>query len=213
MTNIHHLLDKGNQELVTKRYWDGRFKRYAVTLLPGDYYVAEGEEMIVTILGSCISACIRDRKNGVGGMNHFMLPEDKQGLYTRKNWAQDYDCAAGRYGNVAMESLVNEILSLGGRKENMEAKLFGGGRVTASSSSVGDNNIRFAEEYLALEGIPVVTADVGGSLGRKVYYLPVTNDVFVKKIARIDSETIVSRERRYLCDLKKEDITGDVSFF
>lgn len=213
MASVHHLLDTSKQDLITNRYWDSRFKRHAVKLLPGDYYVAEADEMIVTVLGSCISACIRDRKLGLGGMNHFMLPVEKTEHFSRRHWVQDYDCPAARYGNIAMEKLINEILAKGGRKENMEAKIFGGARVLDISSNVGDNNISFAREYLDIEGIPIVNSDVGGTLARKLYFIASTNDVFLKKIERMNNDTIAVRESSYLNELKNDEICGAVSFF
>lgn len=193
-------------------YWDGRFRRNAVKLLPGDYYANDGTEMIVTVLGSCVSACIQDRKFKIGGMNHFMLPMDAS--YSRSNHhvAITDDSAAARYGNVAMERLINEIIKLGGNRLNMQAKIFGGARITNAKIDIGEDNIEYVREYLDMEGINVVSEDVGGTLPRKVYYIPSTNEVFIKKIQWMNNDTIVSREEHYMETLQKKDTDGEVFF-
>src|SRR5919109_1426996 len=114
------------------RYWDSEHTTFAARLMPGEYYVTRHREMIATVLGSCVSACIRDSRLGYGGMNHFMLPLD--GSPGPSVWGAAAS-AATRYGNVAMERLINDILKLGGRREDLEIKLVGGGRVLAHMST------------------------------------------------------------------------------
>ena len=129
-----------------KRYFDPRFGKTAVRVLPGEYYVTEDEsEMIVTVLGSCISACIRDPLLKIGGMNHFMLPSSDTG-----QWGQV--SAEMRYGNYAMEMLINDLMRRGARRDRLEFKLFGGAHIGTSSSDVGDKNIRFVRTYMRDEG-------------------------------------------------------------
>lgn len=205
------ILDFGQHR--RNRYWDNRFKHFAVKLLPGECYIAQQREMIVTVLGSCISACIRDRRLKIGGMNHFMLPGDYRHGLKNKSIAEEYKYAEARYGTVAMESLINGIIGQGGRREYLEAKLFGGARVTSALTDIGSTNINFVHEYLAIEKIPIVNEDVGGFLPRKIYYAPAIGDVFVKKIQKINNDTIVKRELGYSKDLKQSDIEGDVTFF
>jgi chemotaxis protein CheD len=98
------------------------------------------------VLGSCVSACIRDKEKGIGGMNHFMLADSTE--------VSPYSASA-RYGTYAMEILINHLLKLGARRGSLEAKVFGGGRVMAalSSSNVGERNCSFVLDFLRTEGI------------------------------------------------------------
>jgi len=129
-----------------KRYWDKTNGSVVAKILPGELYVTKVDEMITTVLGSCISACIRDPYANVGGMNHFMLPVSKA-----NNASGDKFGSAMRYGNFAMEHLINEILKNGGQRKNLEVKLFGGGRVLAHMTNVGQRNIDLALEYVETE--------------------------------------------------------------
>ncbi len=191
-------------------YWDSRFKRTAIKLLPGDFFICQDEEMIVTVLGSCISVCVYETRLKIGGMNHFMLPEIKKESaslkYKKKHVNDECDDKASaiyqntnsaRYGNTAMELLINEIIKLGGDRRNLTAKVFGGGSVTRSSIDIGLKNINFIIEYLKEEGIPITNQDVGGKLPRKVYFIPSINEVYVKKIRNIHNNTISNREDSY----------------
>lgn len=185
------------------RYIDKRLKVPAAKILPGEFYVSVNREMISTVLGSCIAACIRDTKLGIGGMNHFMLPV--QGEHS-----SDFEGTAGaalRYGNWAMEYLINEILKLGGRRENLEAKVFGGGAVLSGMTSheVGNRNIEFAIGYLRKEGIPIVSEDVGGLCPRKVLYFPDTGSVKLRRLRHVNNDTIQAREETYV-----KKVTQDV---
>ncbi len=189
-------------------YWDSRFKRNTVKILPGEFYVSQGQEMIVTVLGSCISACVHDDLTNVGGMNHFMLPMKKAVAHVDVT----DDSEAARYGNVAMERLINEIVRKGGNRHNMTAKIFGGGRITDSSIDIGNSNIDFAREYLEIEEIEVLSEDVGDVCPRKVYYIAETNEVFVKRIKRMNNDTIIQREDKYIHSLDQSDTESQVSF-
>lgn len=133
-----------------------------VQLTLGDTYVTDDpEEVLTTILGSCISACIRDVSAKVGGMNHFLLPDGNAG-----------DRAARCYGINAMELLINDILKHGGDRRRLEAKLFGGANVVAALTDVGSRNIAFARQFLNDEGITIVGGDVGGDLARRIQFAP-----------------------------------------
>lgn len=177
-------------------YWDARFKRKAIKLLPGEYVACNGKEMIVTVLGSCISVCLYESTLKIGGMNHFMLPAAKNSASNGDSVVYQNNNAA-RYGNVSMELLINEIIKLGGHRKNLQAKIFGGGSVTQSSIDIGNQNIDFIREYLKLENIPILSEDVGGVLPRKVYFVPELNDVYVKCIKKIRNGTIEHREKTY----------------
>lgn len=191
-------------------YYDERFKRVVHKLLPGEYFVAFGSDMILTVLGSCVSVCIRDYMSGIGGMNHFMLAEDTR--ERKSGWIESYDMASTRYGSNAMELLINDIIKKGGKRENLEAKVFGGASVLDIKSAIGDQNIKFAEEYLNCEAIQIKSKDVGGIYPRKIFYIPASGDVFVKKIDRSESYTIVEQEKKYNKKVKEVDSDGEIFF-
>lgn len=190
------------------RYWDSQREAVAAKLKPGEYYVTQQDECVVTVLGSCVSACLRDPVAGIGGMNHFMLPVHKE----HYRGASDTGAAA-RYGNVAMEHLINEILKRGGLRNRIEVKLFGGGRILPNMSDVGAQNIRFVREYLRLEGLPVLSEDLGDVYPRKVVYLPRSGRVFIKRLRSLHNNTLARRELRYLRDLQADRVSGDVELF
>lgn len=168
--------------------------------------------MIVTVLGSCVATCIQDKVTGIGGMNHFMLPINNSYNNDHAVAVTD-DTEAARYGNVAMERLINNIVQLGGNRHNMEAKVFGGGRITNTGIDIGAENIRFVHEYLNIEGIKILSEDTGDIYPRKVYYIPETNDVFVKKVLRMDNTTIINREFNFVDSLNKTDTESQVFFY
>lgn len=174
--------------------------------------MVSGEEMLVTVLGSCVAACIRDTKSSVGGMNHFLLPTEKKNI-NAQNW-HDYESEATRYGDLAMEQLINKIISAGGKRENLEAKIFGGARMfTSTLSDIGAQNIAFVNEYLKTEKIKVVKKDIAGTNARKVYYIPSTGKVYLKRITRTNNNTIEIREQEYLDEAKHARTSADISFF
>lgn len=193
------------------RYWDKRHQIYAAKLLPGDYYVSIHNELITTVLGSCISACIRDVKKGIGGMNHFMLPLGSESIHSGK----EHLTSATRYGNFAMEMLINGILKQGGSKKNMEVKLFGGGKVLSSMSAmdIGLKNINFVHDYLELEGLKVVAEDTGGKFPRKVLFFPDTGRVRIKKIKTVHNDTIKKREDSYRKKIDRATSVTDIELF
>jgi len=191
-------------------YFDPRSSLQTIKLLPGEFYVTRNSEAIVTVLGSCVAACIRDPENGIGGMNHFMLPVLKD---ENKTWGGSIVDRVARFGNYAMEHLINTILSHGGLRENLEIKLFGGGRIISNMSDIGAENINFVFDYLRQEKLPVSANDVGGNNPRKVYYFPETGRVRIKKLRSLHNNTIVERETRYMHEIVNEPVTGDVDLF
>lgn len=193
------------------RYWDKTHEAEAAKILPGEYYVTIQDELVTTVLGSCVSACLRDKRLGVGGMNHFMLPISEDG--TGWNGANDLVSTATRYGNYAMEHMINEILKHGGQKRNLEAKIFGGGRIMQNLSDVGARNIEFVREYLKVEGIPIVGEDVGDIFPRKVVYFPRTGRVLMKRIKHLHNDTVARRENAYLDEITHQPVQTDVELF
>ncbi len=188
-----------------RRYLDPDCGCIAAKLLPGQFYVTGGEA-VVTVLGSCVAACIRDRVTGVGGMNHFMLP-------VGTDQPDAPPSAATRYGNHAMECLINEILRLGGRRANLEAKVFGGARVLAIHSDIGRRNGAFVQAYLNLEGLPLVAQDLGGIHPRKIIFFPQQGLVRVRRLAPGREPAVIARERDYCHDLETRPIGGAIEIF
>jgi chemotaxis protein CheD len=191
-------------------FFDAHFKNDAVKILPGEYFVHNEDMLIMTTLGSCIAACLYDRNARVGGMNHFMLPEEGKLVGSHGNIS-----AGGRYGVHAMELLINQILKLGGRRDRLEAKVFGGGNVLQGFmlSNVGQQNAEFIVEYLNIERIPIVARDLLDVWPRKIYYFPRSGKVMVKRLRKVNNDTIVLRERDYGARLFHGPIEGGAELF
>ena len=193
------------------RYWDRYLSIYTAKILPGEYYVTTQDEAITTVLGSCVSACIRDKNMKIGGMNHFMLPIEHDS--SAGTWKSSSTNAATRYGNYAMEHLINDILKNGGRRENLELKVFGGGRILAQMTDVGMRNINFVKDYILTEGLNLLAEDLGDIYPRKVLYFPMTGKVKVKKLRSLHNNTIVERETAYMHELEVKPVGGEVELF
>jgi chemotaxis protein CheD len=183
------------------------FDRGVVTTVhQGDCHVAEAPDVTFsTVLGSCISACVRDRVANVGGMNHFLLAE-------QSGSARDRYGASARYGAFAMEQLINKVLSRGtGRKENLEIKIFGGGKINSTLDDVGAKNIEFVRQFLSDEGYVAAGEDVGGSYARRVLFKPHSGRAFVKRLdsdlgASVAREELALARRRVIAPVPADDI-------
>lgn len=185
-------------------FFDHHFQSDAVKVLPGEYFVSNEDILIMTVLGSCIAACIWDPNAKVGGMNHFMLPEG------------DSSDTSGRYGSYAMELLINEMIKLGARRETMQAKVFGGGQVMAgfTTMNVGERNTRFVLNYLQTEGISLVSKDVMDIYPRKVVFFPTSGKAMVRKLAHSHPESLEKSERKgNAAILAKKTAGGSVDLF
>ena len=194
------------------RYWDTKHDIFAAKILPGEFYVSLHGELITTVLGSCVSACIRDRVIGIGGMNHFMLPDNRERT-TSSAWENTPVSAETRYGNVAMERLINVILAGGGKRENLEVKLFGGGKVLSINTDIGGKNVDFVKRYLQAEGLKIESEDTRGVWPRKIQYFPLTGRVRVKRLNAMHNDTLQRREQEYLKRLKEKKVAGKVDLF
>jgi chemotaxis protein CheD len=196
-----------------KSYWDPVQNVEVVRVLAGEYYVTHCHEMITTVLGSCVAACIRDPVTGIGGMNHFMLPAER--AVGREDNGRGHGLSAeAAYGGYAMERLINCVLKYGGRRESLEIKVFGGGRIIGGMADVGLQNINFVRAYLRTDGLNAAVEDVGGDFPRRMAYFPATGKVLVKKLRNIRSETIVQQESAYLAELRREATRiGEVELF
>lgn len=182
--------------LYANRYFDPHFKVETVKILPGEFYATNEDTMIVTVLGSCIAVCLEDTINNIRGMNHFMLPSDES---EKKEFSQ-----SARYGNYAMEILINQMMKIGANRKHLTAKVFGGGNVLKGfvQTNVGERNVDFVFDYLSCENIPVLASDVLSDYPRKVYFMPQNGIVKVKKIKSLNNTTILDRESEYRLRVK-----------
>lgn len=193
------------------RRWDPTQNMVVARILPGEYYVTRENEQLVTTLGSCVSACIRDRVFKIGGMNHFMLPADSDSNSRSANI--DILSNAARYGSYAMEHLINGILRQGGLRKNLEIKVFGGGKIISSMTDIGLKNIRFVLDYLKTEGLDISAKDLGNIYPRKVVYFPQTGRVRVKLLKHTQNEMIARQEQTYSKEIGNAPVEGKVELF
>lgn len=194
--------------LAPNLYFDREHQLEAAKILPGEYFVTRRNMVLVTVLGSCVCACVRDKASGIGGMNHFMLPEqDKE--------SGDLLGQSARYGVYAMEVLINQLLKNGAKRENLVAKVFGGGAVLRgfTVTNIGERNAEFVVDYLKTEGIPILAQDLLTIYPRKVYFFPDTGRVRVKKLKKAHNDTVVEREARYRSRLEQSDVSGELELF
>jgi chemotaxis protein CheD len=195
-----------------KRY-SGKFGRNMVIIYPGEFHVST-QDIIATVLGSCISVCIKDRKTGIAGMNHFMLPGDAR--------SEDmFLSASAKYGMFAMEQLINEMIKKNGSRKDFEAKVFGGGHVLnfrKTDGNVPEANIEFVRAFLRMEQIAIVKEDVGGYAGRKILFFPETAKVLLRRLESAVDSRIIQAEQSYKTKLfrekeKLQQAGGDLTLF
>jgi chemotaxis protein CheD len=185
-------------------YRDRHFDIDAAKIGPGEYYITQRDMVIVTVLGSCVSVCLRDPVARVGGMNHFMLPDrDVEGPLS----------ASARYGAYAMEILINQLFALGARRERLEAKVFGAARVLPGMSDIGERNAAFAIKYLKRESIRVLAEDLGSNEPCKIYFFAQTGRVMLKRLKSLRNDTIVKREQDYAKRLDSISRGGSADLF
>lgn len=196
------------------RYFDSQFNKHIVTIYPGEYHCGGGEEYISTVLGSCISVALYDKSIQFGGLNHFMLAYDQSS-------SKENDALAGRFGEYAMELLINDMLKHGSSKKHLSAKVFGGSNVLGTGESsktplVGDANIKFVFDYLERERIPVISSNTGGDKPRKIFYDPKTSKIWLKHIRKTikEEEFIKKKESEYVHKVQeKKEHAGDIVWF
>lgn len=187
-------------------YYDKRFDSHALKVLPGEYIVATRDVMLVTVLGSCVSACIRDPLARIGGMNHFMLPESESNGAVSET---------ARYGAYAMEVLINELIKGGAARSRLEVKVFGGAAVLSGMhvSNVGERNGRWVQRYLEAEGLQVQAQDLFGTHPRRVHYFPLTGRAMVKELPLTGEAEVLASERLYRSRLRETPTQGSVELF
>lgn len=190
----------------TQFYFERDFGRYAVKLMPGEFFVAKEDVVLSTVLGSCVAACIWDRVARIGGMNHFMLPATDA--------SHSLAGSEGRYGVFAMEQLINELIKRGAAKANLEAKVFGGAAALENCPmlNVGEHNASFVLQFLKTEGIRVVSQDLLNAYARRVAFFPVSGRALCKRLNKTDS-SLVAAEEQYCAKIKSARVVGDVELF
>ncbi|MDB5765440.1 MAG: cheD [Collimonas fungivorans] len=205
------MISAAEESMATHHYFDREFDSAAVKLLPNEYYVTPDDMVLSTVLGSCVAACVRDSTAGVGGMNHFMLPNDGNPGNSGGSAS-----ASMRYGAYAMEMLLNELLKAGARRERLEAKVFGGGAVLANMTmlNIGDRNADFVLRYLQMEQVRVAAQDLRGNLPRRISYFPRSGKVMVRRLHRInDAEQVQRDEQQLVQTLAQQPVRSKVELF
>lgn len=191
---------------LSKESYDQETGNRIIKIFSGDWHVStQPGDMLATILGSCVSACIRDPMMKVGGMNHFLLPGEDMVV----NELSD----AARYGVFAMEQLINGILKAGGRKDRLEVKVFGGGNVINNSARIGSKNAAFIRQFLKSEGLKIASEDLEGDLPRRIHYFPDTGKVLMKKLHRKEDMRVVEEENRYRNTIVAKPVEGEIDLF
>ena len=161
-------------------------------IYPGEYYITGEDELIGTLLGSCVSVCLHDPENKIGGMNHFMLPGkiSKTDIFTDDN---------ARYGIAAINKIVSEIITRGASRKHLTAKIFGGGNIikflniSGKQSLIPSDNVRVAKLFMEIEDIPILGLDVGEDYTRKVIFDVHSGKVYLRKIKGGVVNEIVSK--------------------
>jgi len=194
-------------------YWEPKVNAFVTTVQPGEFAVTRrGDLVLGTLLGSCVAACICDPRAGIGGLNHFLLPDDGGAAQTG---AARATTDATRYGVHALEILINEILKLGGARPRLQAKLFGGANVIALSSAnpVGERNRKFSLDFLRREGIPVTASDLGGESARRVFFRPAATKVLVRVLDHSNDDRVGREEARLRRRAGAAPTSGGVELF
>lgn len=187
-------------------YFDPEFQAYVVPVVLGHHRISSrADDMLVTTLGSCVAACLHDPVARVGGMNHFLLPGAPVG--------GDGFGVATRYGSVAMERLINDLLERGAQRERLEVKVFGASRVIETSMDVGASNAAFVLDYVQREGLALSCQDLGGPVGRRVHFFPTTGKAFRRLLRPETERETIHQELDFLKVLKQTPVEGEVELF
>lgn len=191
-----------------RRYPPDSDEKKIVRIHIGDYYASREGRIIYTLLGSCVAVCLWDPVARIGGMNHILMPG--------KADFKQFDVAA-RYGINAMELLINRIMNLGGNRQRLVAKIFGGARTLVTipeTHSMGPKNAEFVEEFLKSESIPVRSKDLGGQRSRRIFFHTDSGDVFLKRGNLMDLAALTRLEKRLRRTVKqRSESEGDITLF
>ncbi|MBP8081864.1 MAG: chemotaxis protein CheD [Spirochaetes bacterium] len=187
-----------------------RFGKKHINLVAGDFFVSKDDVVVSTVLGSCIAVCLYSDFSPYCGMNHFMLPQAGERY---KNEKDIMHTDAAFYGINSMEMMMNALYKVGIKKEQLKAKVFGGGNVlkfNSAEATVGEKNVEFALRFLETEKIPVTACSVGGDYARKVIFFIKSKEILMAKISKT-LEHVVAEEEKTLHHRRK--IKKDVSIF
>jgi chemotaxis protein CheD len=188
-----------------KIFWDPKWGKYSVKVAPGEFYIANADMVITTVLGSCISACIHDPLMKCGGINHFMLPA---------TGSNDDLNRSMRYGLFAMEQLINELMKLGCSRDRLQVKLVGGGDMMGTAfNQIGQQNIDFIRQYVKDEGLNILAEDLGGDQARRVVYFPLEGRMLVNKLDHREDQRLIEEERSFRVDVDQHLDESDVELF
>jgi chemotaxis protein CheD len=188
------------------RYWEASTSTWLAPVLAGDFYVSRNDEIITTVLGSCVATCVRDPEAGIGGINHFLLPEEPTVGRTGE--------ASTRYGLYALERLLNTLTRHGARREALEIKIFGGGRVLSAHTDIGRLNVDFVRQYLENEGLSIAAEDVGHAFARRLRYHPLSGSARVLRMPMRDNRGLAEQENERARELiQTARRGGDIELF
>jgi len=198
-----------DQHRASLRYRERAFDTLAIKVLPGEFYVTGEDIALTTTLGSCVAACIHDPVAGVGGMNHFMLPD------SAGERGPGMVSASARYGVFAMELLLNQLYAAGALRKRLKARVFGGAHVLpgASVSNVGKRNAEFVREFLSKESIEVVGHKLAGNDALKVCFFPLSGKAWVKPLPVADVGSVARLEAEHARRIRRQPTGGDVELF
>ncbi|WP_050927905.1 chemotaxis protein CheD [Aestuariivita boseongensis] len=168
-----------------------------LSVVQGQYRVTRDPGVAMsTILGSCVSVALFDRSSGVGGINHFLLPSSGRP-----------GCNEVKFGAMANELLINELLKMGASRSHLRAKIFGGANIVERLGDIGSRNVSFAQDYMKREGIRIEQADTGGRQARRLHFHPVSGEAKVFTIPIDQTQTLAARERPRQAPAHETDVT------
>ncbi|MDR3425038.1 MAG: chemoreceptor glutamine deamidase CheD [Alphaproteobacteria bacterium] len=187
-------------------FYDASQKMTVVKIFFENWHVSgKRDEMLAAVLGSCVSVCMRDPALGVGGMNHFLLPDE--------DYADSRVSASARYGAFVMECLINGLLASGAQKDRLEVKLFGGGNVVRDAARAGSMNAQFIRSYLRKEGFRILSEDLEGDYFRRLSYYPESGRVVLRQLRRKEDQCVLDEEARYARQIRALPIEGAIDLF
>ncbi len=199
-----------DENVYFSRFYHKQHQVHMIKVLPGGVYCSGSPEIISTGLGSCVAACMWDPDHHVGGMNHFLLPFDN--INEERHWhANEIMSTASRYGNHAMEILINQLLNLGARRERLRLKLFGGAQMMGYQSLIGEKNVEFVMSYVEREQLQLDAYDLGGLEPRRIMFDPLNGRAWLKRIPFAEISHLRHEEERYAHELGAQTHQTDES--
>jgi chemotaxis protein CheD len=191
------------------KYFDQKHKKNIIIISPGEYYSTNEDEIIQTVLGSCISVCLYSESYFLTGMNHFMLPESVLSETV-------FHTSSGRYGMYAMELLIADFIKNDIPTSQICAKVFGGSNLLGerkNKDSIASSNIKFIIDFLNKEKIPIISSHLGGNKARKIMFYTRSKKVQMKEIVKSEQKIVIDEEIRYNKKIIEDTDKRDVIFF